>query len=170
MWQRKNNSGRKLSVPVDTALLRSKAAGYCALSEHCPSEVSEKLFAWGADSSQAEEVVDWLIDENFISEERYCHAFVGDKIRFQGWGKDKIRMALSQKRLPQLLIREALDDFPEEEYLEKLKDVFSQKARSLSEDDPQVWKAKMFRFLASRGFSFSDISKVLSDISEDSLE
>lgn len=170
MWQRKNYSGRKLTAPVDTALLQSKAAGYCALSEHCPSELTEKLLAWGADSSQAEEIVDWLIDENFISEERYCHAFVGDKIRFQGWGKDKIRMALSQKRLPQPLIREALDDFPEEEYLEKLRHVFEQKARSLSEDDPHVWKAKMLRFLASRGFSFSDISKVLSDISEDSFD
>lgn len=164
---------------MDVELLRSKASAYCALSEHCLSEVADKLLSWGASSEQKEQILDWLQDENYISEERYCRAFVADKIRFQGWGKQKISMALAQKRLPKPLVREALDAFPEDEYLAKLSELAARKSRQLASanpqpltsDDPQPltaaeqqqFNAKLLRFLASRGFSFSDICKVLSD-------
>ena len=80
--------------------LLNKAAAYCAAAEHCRSEVQTKLLQWGASAGQAGDILDQLEDQGFISESRYCAAFVNDKIRFQGWGKEKIRMALKQKRLP----------------------------------------------------------------------
>lgn len=164
MWQRKNNRSKTLNTPVDVELLKSKASAYCALSEHCLSEVGDKLISWGASAEQKELVLDWLQDENYISEERYCRAFVADKIRFQGWGKQKISLALAQKRLPKSLVREALDAFPEEEYLAKLADLAEKKSRQLAAEEPRQAQNKLLRFLASRGFSFSDISRVLSDL------
>lgn len=164
MWQRKNNNGKLVTGPIDDELLRAKASAYCALTEHCLSEVGEKLVAWGASAAQKEAILDWLQDEDYVSEPRYCAAFVADKIRFQGWGKQKIRAALSQKRLPGDLVSEALEAFPEEEYLTALRTVYRQKARQLEGEEPQQFKLKMLRFLASRGFSFGDISRVLSDL------
>ena len=141
--------------------LLNKAAAYCAAAEHCRSEVQTKLQQWGASASQADDILDQLEDQGFISETRYCAAFVNDKIRFQGWGKDKIRMALKQKRLSASLIEEALDAFPEEEYQERLQAIIARKAATLSESDPNIRQAKLARFLASRGFSYSDISSAL---------
>ena len=141
--------------------LLNKAAAYCAAAEHCRSEVQTKLLQWGASASQADDILDQLEDQGFISETRYCAAFVNDKIRFQGWGKEKIRMALKQKRLPTSLIEEALDAFPEEEYQERLQTIIARKAATLSESDPYLRQAKLARFLASRGFSYSDISSAL---------
>ena len=80
--------------------LLNKAAAYCAAAEHCRSEVQTKLLQWGASANQTSDILDQLEDQGFLSETRYCSAFVNDKIRFQGWGKEKIRMALKQKRLP----------------------------------------------------------------------
>lgn len=165
MWQRKNNRSKAVGAPVETEMLKAKASAYCALTEHCLSEVGEKLFSWGASAEQKEQILDWLQDENYISEERYCRAFVADKIRFQGWGRQKISMALAQKRLPQALVREALEAFPEEEYLAKLAELVEKKSRQLAGEEPMQFKSKMLRFLTSRGFSFADISKVLSDVS-----
>lgn len=156
-----------MSGPVDTELLKGKASAYCALTEHCLSEVGEKLLAWGASDAQKQEILDWLVDENYISEERYCAAFVADKIRFQGWGKDKIRAALAVKRLPSQLVQEALSAFPEEEYLERLKSLALRKARDLEGEEPRQYKSKLLRFLASRGFSFADISKALDGLRPD---
>jgi len=167
MWQRKNRNSKKVSGPVETELLKGKASAYCALSEHCLSEVGEKLLSWGATDAQKSEILDWLVDENYLSEERYCSAFVADKIRFQGWGKEKIRAALVVKRLPSAMVTEALAAFPEEEYMEKLQALALRKARELEGEEPRQLKAKLLRFLASRGFSFADISKALDGLRPD---
>ena len=141
--------------------LLNKAAAYCAAAEHCRSEVQTKLLQWGASAGQAGDILDQLEDQGFISESRYCTAFVNDKIRFQGWGKEKIRMALKQKRLPVSLIEEAINAFPQDEYEERLQAIIACKAATLSDTDPYLRKAKLARFLASRGFSDSDISSAL---------
>lgn len=147
---------------VDPDLLQSKAAAYCATAEHCRSEVLTKLAQWGANSALAEEIADWLEEENYISESRYAEAFVADKIRFQGWGKKKIRMALAYKQVDDDAIDDALDAFPEEEYMERLQEIILEKTRLLGSEDTQQFQSKMFRFLASRGFSFSEIKKATS--------
>ena len=141
--------------------LLNKAAAYCAAAEHCRSEVQTKLLQWGASAGQADDILDQLEDQGFISESRYCAAFVNDKIRFQGWGKEKIRMALKQKRLPVSLIEEAINAFPQDEYEERLQAIIACKAATLSDTDSYLRKAKLARFLASRGLYYSDISFAL---------
>jgi len=44
-------------------------------------------------------IVERLVQEKFIDEERYAIAFAKDKFRFSGWGRIKIRYALQQKRI-----------------------------------------------------------------------
>lgn len=171
MWKRKNPDSSKInprkatSASIET--LRAKASAYCALAEHCPHEVKLKLKQWGADAVQSDELIDWLEDQNFISEQRYCAAFVADKIRFQGWGKMKIRTALLQKQLPKQLITDALAAFPEEEYRSRIADIVAHKSRLLQADNPQQFKQKLLRFLASRGFAYADIAAALSDLDFD---
>ena len=144
--------------------LLNKAAAYCAAAEHCRSEVQTKLLQWGASAGQADDILDQLEDQGFISESRYCAAFVNDKIRFQGWGKEKIRMALKQKRLPVSLIEEAINAFPQDEYEERLQAIIACKAATLSDTDSYLRKAKLARFLASRGFSYSDAADAISSV------
>lgn len=156
MWQRQNSARKELSAEE----AKYKAAAYCSTAEHCPSEVREKLIAWGCPAQHIETILDYLADENFINEERYCRAFVNDKIRYQGWGKEKIRQALSMKRLPVYMVQEAMEAFPEEEYLGVLQRIAEKKRASLSkEPDPHKAHDKLMRFLLSRGFSFADIEK-----------
>lgn len=162
MWQRQNRN----SEPLTLAEARYKAAAYCSTTEHCPQEVREKLRAWGAPQEDWDEVIDYLIDENFISEERYCRAFVGDKIRYQGWGKEKIRQALAAKRLPACLIQSALEEFPEEEYLAVLRKLYERKAKDLKGEDEESFRGKMARFLLGRGFRFQDINQLPLHLSE----
>jgi len=162
MWKRQN-SDRPSLTPEQ---LLQRAAAYCAQSEHCPQEVREKLRTWGASAEVQEQIVDRLIDDDFISEERYCRAFTGDKIRYQGWGKEKVRQALALKRLPSELVREALDAFPEEEYTELLQRLIQRKDRELEGEEPRQYATKMLRFLMNRGFSYSDIRQHLNNIDE----
>ena len=48
----------------------SKMEYYCAYQERCYKEVEEKLYSFSVSQSEKEEVLTYLIENNFINEER----------------------------------------------------------------------------------------------------
>lgn len=146
-------------LPPGEAL--NKAAAYCTLCERCVSEVTAKLTAWGVPHCEHEKIITRLIEEKFINEARYCHAFVNDKVRFNRWGRIKIRAALSEKRLPRELINEAMDNIDEEQYTRSLAEVIAAKRKELKGVNDYTTKQKIMRFAASRGFEPAMIMRVI---------
>ena len=154
-------------LPPGEAL--NKAAAYCTLCERCVSEVTAKLTAWGVPHCEQEKIITRLIEEKFINEARYCHAFVNDKVRFNRWGRIKIRAALSEKRLPRELINEAMDNIDEEQYTTSLAEVIAAKRKELKGVNDYTTKQKIMRFAASRGFEPAMIMRVI-DIECDEMD
>lgn len=130
----------------------NKAAAYCTSCERCTSEVGAKLSAWGMNSAQSRRIIDFLIDEKFIDEQRYCMAFVNDKLRFNRWGRMKIAAALREKRLPQALVKEALEQIDEKEYSDTLLALINAKRKEIKAPDDYTAAQKLLRFVAGRGF------------------
>ena len=89
-------------------------AALCSLSEHCESEIREKLRKAAMPASDIEDIVDRLYDEGFLDTARYCRAYARDKLRFDHWGSMKIQQALRLKGLPDADISKALADLYEE--------------------------------------------------------
>ena len=144
----------------------NRLAAYCSASEHCRSEVREKLQKWGLSAEVAERVLSRLEEANFVDEGRYAKAFVHDKLRFSGWGKRKIAQALQQKHVPHAVFQPSINAIDEEEYRQILRKALEQKARTLkAEDSDYQRKVKLIRFAMSRGFSYEDIRQCM-DISE----
>lgn len=141
--------------------LRQKAASYCAISEHCISEVEQKLFAWGVEKNQIEEIVNYLVENDFINEKRYSKAFVRDKFHLNKWGKIKISMALVSKNIPKQLINSALDLIDEGEYDEMLATLLKSKQKSIKYEFEFEKQGKLFRFAQSRGFENQVIERVI---------
>ena len=139
----------------------NKAAAYCTLCERCISEVSAKLAAWGVPHGELHEIIERLQQEEFIDEARYCRAFVNDKVRFNRWGRIKIRAALSEKRLPRELVNEAIDNINEEEYMSALAEVIAAKRRELKGKDDYAAQQKIMRYAAGRGYEPSLIMKAI---------
>ena len=75
-----------------------------------------KLQLWGANEEYATIILQRLQADGYIYEARYCHAFAHDKVAYQGWGRVKIKAALYAKKIPNLLIENALNEINEEEY------------------------------------------------------
>jgi len=138
-----------------------KAAAYCAQCERATSEVKEKLQKWNVQNSDIEEIIQKLIDDDFLNEQRYCNAFAKDKFRFNRWGKIKIAYMLSQKNVAKECIFQALDNIDEEEYLSVLADLLKSKAKTIKETDKFQKEQKLFKFAASRGFETEAIKLVV---------
>ena len=143
-----------------------KLSAFCSSSEHCRSEVVEKMQRWGMPYDQIDRVADRLVVESFIDEERYCRAFVNDKLRLEKWGKMKIRQALYIKKIPQSVVFPFLNEIDDEEYLQVLRGVIHSKRKSVHAADERERDAKLIRFAMSRGFEMADIRRCM-EIPED---
>lgn len=141
-----------------------RAAALCSSAEHCTADIREKLARWGVTEADSRTIIDRLVQERFIDEQRYAVAFVKDKFRFVGWGRIKMRYALQQKRIDGSDIDHALATLDEEQYNDRLLELLQAKSRSIRDDDPEARRAKLFRFAASRGFESALIFNALKQV------
>ena len=73
-----------------------KIKQFCAYQERCHSEVKEKLYGYGLNKDDVEELISKLIEENYLNEERFAIVFAGGKFRSKNWGKVKIKYELNE--------------------------------------------------------------------------
>jgi regulatory protein len=52
-----------------------KAKHYCAYQERCHSEVRDKLYGFGLNKTEVEQIIGTLIEENYLNEERFAIQF-----------------------------------------------------------------------------------------------
>lgn len=142
-----------------------KAAAYCSRSEHCISEIREKLRLWGLPSEEAQGVIDRLLKEKFIDEARYCKSFVNDKYKYNRWGRIKIGYALKMKRIPDPLVYDAMDEVIDEDlYRENLLALLREKKKTTRSVNAHDEYGKLYRFAAGRGFDSSEISTAIKQL------
>lgn len=147
--------------PISPEAARLRMADLCARGEHCEYEIAEKLRKLGQTASDIRDILEFLTAERFVDNARFAAAFARDKVRFSGWGRRKIRMALALKRISSGDIAEALDSIDERDYAETLSKVTLSKSRGLDLNDYDD-RTKLYAALARRGFESAMISKEIS--------
>jgi regulatory protein len=123
----------------------------CSTKEYAPSDILRKLTDWGITETGAEKIITTLRKEKFLDEFRYAKYFTNDKIRFNKWGKTKIRLMLRSKGIPNEAIDEALSHIDSEEYNEIIFSELKKKRKTIKDTDPYVIRGKLFQFAAGRG-------------------
>lgn len=141
----------------------SRAAALCSRSEHCESQVREKLRQWDLSEDESDRIIEYLYNEKYLDNERFARAFVSDKFRYNQWGRMKIRQALRFLRLPDDAIGQALQEIDDEEYASALRKIIDAKARSLRDDDPRQRQAKLVRHALSRGFEMDLVLRLMEE-------
>lgn len=131
-------------------------AGLCARSEQCPYDIMAKLRKYGLTSEDADEVLTRLRELQFVDEARYARSFARDKVRFSGWGRNKIRQQLLLKRIPAPVIAEALDSIEPADYKDALIRAAKTKVKSLDLTEYGD-RTKLMKHLMTRGFE-ADLS------------
>jgi regulatory protein len=149
-------------MTTDEAL--TKAMKLCSTKEYAPFEIEQKLVSWGLSEDALAKVIDTLRDEKFIDEFRMARYFANDKLRFNKWGKQKIKYMLQQKKVSPDAISEALNQINEQEYLKILTNELVKKRKSIKDNDNYQIKAKMFQFASGRGFEGDIIYKLTEKI------
>lgn len=138
-------------------------AALCSRSEQCTADIAAKLRRLGLAPGQTHAILERLTDMRFLDDARFARCFASYKVRFAGWGKRKIRLALMQKSVGEAEIVTALDAISSDDYIAALRRVAAQRARGLdlsAFDD----RTRLFRSLAQRGFENELISRAISEL------
>jgi regulatory protein len=139
------------------------AMDLCSRQERCRSEIADKLASRLSDS-EIHRILETLVKENFIDEARYAGTFARDKLRFNKWGKAKIRYMLESKNIPATTISSALDEIDEKLYREILKEELIKKRRTIKGGNAFDVRGKLFRFARQRGFETGLIYELLDEM------
>ena len=137
----------------------SKLMMLCARSEHSSGEMLQKMRLWGMSDEAQARIMERLIKEKFVDDERYTRAFVNDKIKYNQWGRRKIEQALRAKGVDRDIQQRILDAVDEEEYIKVLRPLLKSKNRSIAARNEFERQMKLIRFAQSRGFSMNEIEK-----------
>ena len=137
-------------------------AALCAQAEHCQWEMTEKMRRWELDDEAQARVMERLVKERYVYDERYARAFVKDKVRYNKWGRRKVEQALWQKHIAEDIRQRALDEVEDVEYLSVLRPLLKQKRRTVKAQNDYELNQKLMRFALGRGFTFDIIRQCIS--------
>ena len=138
----------------------------CAQAEHCQWEMLEKMRRWEVPEEAQARVMQRLVKEKYVDDERYAEAFVKDKIRYNKWGRRKVDQGLWQKHIDADIRKRVLDEVDDDEYLSVLRPLLKQKRKTTKANSDYELNQKLMRFALGRGFTF-DIIRQCIDVAEE---
>ena len=154
---RKRRAKRVEQTPVQRAL------GLLVRREHSRVELTRKLLQRGIEAENAQAAVERLSEAGWQDEARFAHGLVRSRAA-AGYGPLHIRAELGTHRLPDELVRQAMDQYEGD---------WEQNARALVArrfagqlDDP-VRRRKAADLLARRGFGSGIAGAVLGGAAQD---
>ena len=104
---------QKRLISENDAMIRLTAK--CAVSEYCRADIRKMMSRWELPEGVADKIIKRLQDERYIDEQRYAHAFVRDKFRYNHWGWIRIEQELKRRNIPQEYIDEAKEEISDDD-------------------------------------------------------
>jgi regulatory protein len=140
-----------------------KAAGFCAYQERTHAEVRDRLYEWGIRGDEAEEMIVWLIENNYLNEERFAKAYAGGKFRMKQWGRIRIKHELKMRGLSDYCIKVGLAEIDEDDYQDVIKKMINRKANKDDFENPYLKKHKLARYIIGKGFEQNLVWRLLEE-------
>lgn len=150
--------------PLTPDQVLDKMAKYCAYQERCVKDVRDKLKTFDILEEEKTKILDYLLDNRFVNDERFAKSFVRGKINQSGWGVNKIRFHLIQKGIDKDIIDEALGQTDNEVYRQRLIDILKTKSKTIKADSDFEKKRKLAAYAMQKGFEGNLIWDVLKDL------
>ena len=155
---------KQANKPLTPDQVLDKMAKYCAYQERCVKDVRDKLKTFEIPEEEKAKILDYLLDNRFVNDERFVKSFVRGKVNQSGWGVNKIRFHLIQKGIDKDIIEEALGQTDEEAYRQRLIEILKTKAKTVKADSDFEKKRKIAAYAMQKGFEGSLVWDVLKDL------
>lgn len=155
---------KQANKPLTPDQVLDKMAKYCAYQERCVKDVRDKLKTFEISEEEKTKILEYLLDNRFVNDERFAKSFVRGKINQSGWGVNKIRFHLVQKGIAKEIIDEALSQTDEEVYRQRLIDILQTKVKTVKADSDFEKKRKLAAYAMQKGFESALVWEILKDL------
>lgn len=136
--------------------IRRACFDYMARREHSRYELKQKLLRKDFDAENIEHVLDEFQEKNLQCDARFCDAYLRMRMHL-GFGPERIRMELKQKKIDSELIESTLKTYADD-FVQAIQQAWQKKFNRKPSNIKE--KAKQIRFLQYRGFSQSMIKSL----------
>ena len=162
-------TGKELSDEEYDALMtaagkmsaKMRAVRIVSASSVSKRDLQERLVRKGEDPEQAREAVQWMEDLHLVDDRNTAEQIVHSCIS-KGYGLQRAKQALYEKRIPKSYWDEALADYPDQ--WERIESFLRSR---LDGDSDQKQIKKAIDALIRRGHSYGTIRNVLNELSFD---
>ncbi len=138
----------------------------CSQAEHCSYEMTEKMRKWQISDEAQARIMQHLVEERYIDDERFCRYFVKDKIRYNKWGRRKVEQALWAKHIDSDISKAILDEVDDEEYINILRPMIKSRRKQMKDMSEYEANARLMRWAIGRGFTFDIIRQCIDGVEE----
>lgn len=139
--------------------IKQKMAAYCSYQDRCHQEVEQKMRDFLLIPEAKDEILLYLMRENYLNEERFTRSYIRGKFYIKSWGRNKIRQHLKFKGVPEKLINQCFDEIDDSDYDKTLRKIYENYYSRQSGKEYQK-KSKTVKYMLGRGFEYEEINKV----------
>lgn len=144
--------------------IKNKIEHYCAYQERCHEEVISKLKSLKLPFDQIDEYVAYLIENNYLNEERFACSFVRGKHNIKKWGKVRLINELKLRKISKFIIDKALKEITPETYFTTFNSLAEKEWDTIKESNFQKKKRKFCDFLLRKGYESNLIFEKLEEL------
>jgi len=141
--------------------IKQKLVNYCVYQDRCHTEVEQKMREFVLIPEAKDEILLYLMKENYLNEERFTRSYIRGKFNIKHWGKNKIKMHLKQKGITEKLITKSFDEIDNDDYLNIIKKLYENHFSKQKGLQVYQKKSKTIKYLLSRGFEYENILQVI---------
>ena len=143
--------------------IKQKLVNYCVYQDRCHKEVEQKMWDYLLIPEAKEEILLYLMRENYLNEERFTRSYIRGKFYMKAWGRNKIRNHLKFKGVPEKLINSCFDEIDDDDYQKTLAKLFHNYYEKIKGLQVYQKNAKTIKYLLGRGFEYEEIRRVIEE-------
>lgn len=134
--------------------IKQKLTNYCVYQDRCHYEVEQKMREFLLIPEAKEEILLFLLKENYLNEERFARSYSRGKFYIKKWGKNKIKLALQQKGISEKLILKSFEEINEDDYEKTIRSLISKSVENFQIENNYQNRQKIIKLLISKGYEY----------------
>lgn len=154
----------KKNPETDIHAIKEKLAYYCAYQDRCHWDVEKKLNEFFLIPEVRDDILLYLMRENFLNEERFATSFARGRFTQKNWGKIKIKVELKKRQINDRLIAQGLAEIDDKDYYDTAEKLILKKAASLNEKNHYKKNQKIIRYMLQKGYEYDVIKTFLDEV------
>ena len=169
IWKGQEVDEKKIELlSYESSLLKAKdsAFRYLGLRIHSTSELRLKLQKKKHSKEIIEKVIVWLAEQKYLNDDEFVKQFIAEKIKKKRIGTAKLAAELAKKGIKRESINENLLSIDYEKYFQNALELGKKKLAQIKgkETDDRRIVAKLFAFMATKGYESDLIRKVIQNL------